>query len=133
MKNGITKLSRKNKQERKSGKIKFALVGSRTFTNYDILKQVMDLARKHGILKEIVSGGARGADSLAKKYAVENDVPYKEFPAQWDLYGKSAGFIRNKLIVDYCDIVIAFWDGKSRGTKDTIKLVKKAGKKIVIM
>lgn len=99
--------------------MKIAVVGSRTFSDYILLKSVLNLAAKYGFVTEIVSGGAQGADSLAKKYAQEHNVSYKEFPAQWDIYGKSAGFIRNKLIVEYCDMVIAFWDGKSRGTNDT--------------
>ena len=113
--------------------MKIAVVGSRDFTDYDWLKAVLDTAAKNGVLDEVVSGGARGADYLAKKYAINHNVPYKEFPAEWDLYGKGAGFIRNKLIVDYCDMVIAFWDGKSKGTKDTIRLAKKAEKKFIII
>ena len=113
--------------------MKIAVVGSRTFTNYTLLQSVLDLAVKHGVLDEIVSGGARGADSLARKYARDYNVSYKEFPAQWDIYGKRAGFIRNKFIVEYCDIVIAFWDGKSRGTKDTINTARKLGKRVCII
>jgi hypothetical protein len=55
-----------------------------------------------------------------------------EFPADWDTHGKAAGFMRNQLIVDNCDKVTAFWDGKSKGTLDTITRAVKAGKTVVI-
>jgi len=113
--------------------MKIAVVGSRDFENYELVKSVLDLATKHGVLDEVVSGGARGADFLGKKYAIENNVPYKEFPAQWDIYGRGAGMIRNKLIVEYCDMLIAFWDGTSKGTKNAINLARKSGKRVFII
>lgn len=112
--------------------MKIAVIGSRTFLNYIFLKSILDIAVKYNVLEEIVSGGAKGADFLAKKYAIENNIKYKEFPAQWDIYGKRAGFLRNKMIIDYCDIVIAFWDGESNGTRNSIDLAKKQNKKVFI-
>lgn len=111
--------------------MKLAIVGSRDFNNYDLFKQwTVKLFRHH---MEIISGGARGADTLAKKYSKDYFCPYTEFPADWDKYGKSAGFIRNQLIVDNCDMVLAFWDGKSKGTQDTINKAKKAKKPTLIV
>ena len=116
--------------------MKLAVVGSRTFNDYAVLATWID-----GVFYQfaneseegIISGGARGADKLAADYAENRDIEYIEFPAEWDKYGKSAGFIRNQQIVDACDIVLAFWDGKSRGTADTIEKAKKAKKPTFIV
>ena len=102
-----------------------AIIGSRTFTDYDRLVTICDSLEITGI----VSGGARGADSLAEKYAKERNIPLTVIPADWEKYGRSAGFIRNTYIVEKADEVLAFWDGKSPGTKHSIELAKKLGKK----
>ena len=80
----------------------------------------------------IVSGGAKGIDTLAEEYANENSIAKKIFLPDYKKYGKSAPLIRNKLIVDNSDIVIAFWDGVSRGTKFTIDYAKKQSKKVTV-
>lgn len=84
------------------------------------------------VISEIVSGGARGADSLAERYAQENDIQLTVFPAEWDKYGKSAGYRRNHQIIDYADVVLAFWDGQSKGTKHAIELAEKQNKPVFI-
>ena len=76
---------------------------------------------------EIVSGCARGADTLGKKYANDHNIPVKKFPAEWNKYGRSAGYIRNTEMADYADILVAFWDGKSLGTKHMIDTATKKG------
>lgn len=96
-----------------------AIVGSRTFTDYELMKSKCGFVSPEDC---IVSGGARGADSLAKKLSGDIGCHYVEYPADWDTHGKSAGYIRNKDIVDHADIVVAFWDGKSKGTKHTIDI-----------
>lgn len=108
--------------------VKIAIVGSRDITNYAMLEKILNSVIRDKSRVCIVSGGARGVDALAKRYAKMNGTKYKEFPANWDLYGKKAGAIRNSQIVEYSDAVIAFWDGKSKGTKDTINKTVKAGK-----
>ncbi len=97
-----------------------AVVGSRDFDDYELMKT--ELSKRD--FDEIVSGGARGADSLARQYAEEFDIPMKEYLAEWDKFGKKAGRMRNKLVVDYAHIGIAFWDGKSPGTKHAIECFK---------
>lgn len=79
----------------------------------------------------IIHGGARGADSLAFKWAKENNIPYKTYLANWERYGKSAGFIRNKQMLDEGkpDLVIAFPGGK--GTKMMVDIAKKAGVEVI--
>lgn len=79
-----------------------------------------------------MSGGAKGADSLAERFAKENNIETMIFPADWDKYGKNAGYIRNKDIISNSDIVIAFWDGKSKGTKISIDLAKQSSKILFI-
>lgn len=82
---------------------------------------------------EIVSGGARGIDSCAKKYALLNGIKYKEFLPDYDKYGRSAPLKRNLEIIEYADTVIAFWDGKSRGTKFVIDNCRKVRKAVKIV
>ena len=114
-----------------------AIVGSRTFTDFERMSSVLwDLFRVRRGTKPkdtIVSGGANGADTLAKQYAQEEETLYLEFPADWKTHGKAAGFIRNQDIVDACDVVLAFWDGKSKGTKDTIDRAARAKKPTFIV
>lgn len=106
--------------------MKLAIVGSRSFSDYEKLKTEVDFFSviKDLEITEIVSGGAKGADTLAEQYAKDHDLLLKVFPANWDLHGKSAGYIRNLDIVHYADAIIAFWDGQSRGTLHTINLSK---------
>lgn len=106
--------------------MKLAVVGSRTFTDFEFMKQILD----YHPCTHIISGGAKGADTLAKRYAAEKGISMKEFPADWNTHGKSAGYIRNKQIVDACDEVVAFWDGESKGTKHTMTLAEEAGKPV---
>ncbi|MBR6740684.1 MAG: DUF2493 domain-containing protein [Clostridia bacterium] len=77
---------------------------------------------------EIVSGGARGVDSCAADYARRNGLKLTEFLPEYDKYGRGAPIVRNKLIVDYADTVLAFWDGSSRGTLSVIRYCEQTGK-----
>ena len=82
---------------------------------------------------EIVSGGARGIDACAAKYAKENGIKLTEFLPDYKKYGRSAPIKRNNLIVDRADLVLAFWDGKSKGTGYVIEYCKKAGKALTVI
>ncbi len=114
-------------------KMRLAIIGSRTFNDYERLKKVVDEFRKENEVSEIVSGGARGADALGAKYAKENNITLKEFNPDFS-NGFRVGqyFERNKQIVVNCDVIIGFWDSKSRGTAYTLNLAKDAGKKVII-
>lgn len=81
---------------------------------------------------EIVSGGARGIDTCAKNYALKNGIPLKEFLPNYNCFGKQAPLVRNVQIVEYSDLVLAFWDGKSRGTKFVIDKCKELNKKVQV-
>jgi len=108
---------------------KIAIVGSRDFLDLNLIKEFVTTLPKDTV---IISGGARGVDSTAEVAAAENGLETKIFYPEWEKYGKSAGFIRNKQIVDEADEVYAFWDGKSRGTKNTIDTARKDNKVVVI-
>ena len=113
--------------------MKFAIIGTRTFTDYQRLKSILDKIKSKYEIESIISGGASGADTMAEIYARENNIPLTVYKADWDKYGKRAGFIRNKYIIDDCDICIAFWDSKSKGTKHSIDLAKSSNKKVFII
>ena len=83
-------------------------------------------------ITEVVSGGARGVDSLGEMWASDNNIPVKKFPADWDLFGKSAGYKRNEEMAQYADCLVALWDGKSKGTKHMIELALKYNLKLYI-
>jgi predicted Rossmann fold nucleotide-binding protein DprA/Smf involved in DNA uptake len=111
--------------------VKLAVIGSRDFTNYLLLKAELEPFKDK--IQVIISGGAKGADTLAEKFADEFGIPKLIYPADWDNLGKKAGFIRNKQIIDSCEAVVAFWDGKSKGTKHSIELAEKQGKPVKII
>ena len=112
---------------------KVIIAGGRTFNNYDLLCQNCDKALSLQTEIEIVSGTANGADKLGEKYAKENGYSIKQFPADWNKYGKSAGYKRNEEMAKYADALIAFWDGKSKGTKHMIDLAKRYGLKVKVV
>ena len=106
--------------------MKTAIIGTRTFENYDQLCQIIgNLENKP---TEIISGGASGADGLAERYAKENDLPLTIHLPNWKDHGKAAGPIRNQVIVEKCEQLVAFWDGQSKGTNHTIKTAQAKGK-----
>lgn len=105
---------------------KVVVAGGRYFNDYDLLKNKLDrLLTNYLPHVEIVSGGAPGADYLGERYAAENGLKLKIFPADWATYGKAAGPIRNHEMSCYCDGVVLFWDGTSRGTKNMMDCAKK--------
>ncbi len=101
--------------------MKVAVVGSRSIFATDIGMYISDG-------DEIVSGGAVGVDSCAAEYAKKNGLKLTVFLPQYERYGRAAPIARNKKIVDYADKIIAFWDGKSKGTLSVIKYAEKTGK-----
>lgn len=112
--------------------MKIAIVGSRSFDDYEYLKKTLIWFCEVETIDRIISGGAKGADTLAKRYAAEHAIPLKEHLPNWNLYGKSAGFIRNKLIVADCDELIAFWNKISNGTAHAVKLAEEFRKPVHI-
>lgn len=109
--------------------MKTIVAGSRSFDDYGLLKSVCD----EFDITEVVSGTARGADRLGERYARENNIYVKRYPANWDKHGKAAGYIRNKEMAKYADRLIAFWDFKSKGTRHMIDLAEKENLEIKIV
>lgn len=108
---------------------KIIVAGGRKFDDYAVVDQWLSHLLKEKSFEdvEIVSGGALGADSLGQRFAENNWIRVKIFRADWVKHGKSAGPIRNRAMAEYADALVAFWDGKSRGTADMIKVAKKKG------
>ena len=107
--------------------MKLAIIGSRNLTNI-----VIDEYIPEGV-SEIVSGGARGVDALAKDYAIRKGLKLTEFLPKYELYGRAAPIKRNEEIAAYADEALAFWDGRSRGTDRTVKLFGKLCKKVTVI
>ena len=113
--------------------MKVIIAGGRNFRDYNKLRESCDNILVNQKELEIVSGTAAGADTLGERYAQEKGYEVKKFPAQWDLYGKSAGYKRNQQMAEYADGLIAFWDGKSKGTKHMIDIANKMGLKVRVV
>lgn len=112
-------------------KVNIAMVGSRNFTNFNLFEQKVDEAFDNWGLKKnnvnrIVSGGARGTDTLAEKYAKKYNIELKTYLPDWKRNGKAAGIIRNADIINNSDYVIAFPSHHGRGTQDSIRKAKKS-------
>ena len=115
---------------------KVVVAGCRHYNNYGDAKKYIDICISN-IRKEykivFLSGGCTGADELGERYAKENGFEIQKFPADWNIYGKKAGPMRNKRMAEECDYVICFWDYKSRGTRSMIEYAKSLNKPIRIL
>jgi hypothetical protein len=126
--------------------MRIIIAGSRDFNDYDFLHDQCDAVLMDYVFRklvdiwfwdvEIVSGNAKGADQLGERYAKERDLKIKLFPANWEAYGKSAGYKRNMEMANYAKqdngALLAFWDGKSKGTKHMIDVANKTGLKVAV-
>jgi hypothetical protein len=119
--------------------MKVIIAGSRQIIDYQLVSAVLSntLSKYNISITEVVSGCAGGVDSLGEQWALENKIPVNPFPAEWnDLdvpnalvrtnkwgkkYNARAGFQRNESMAEHGDVLIAIWDGKSRGTSDMIE------------
>ena len=99
--------------------MRVAVIGSRGLQVNDLGKYLPDE------VTEIISGGARGVDTSAREYAMEHGLKLTEYLPEYDKYGRSAPLKRNITIIESTDLVLAFWDGSSRGTKFVIDNCKK--------
>lgn len=108
---------------------KLIIAGSREFNDYKLLETEVHkfLSGKTIGETEIVSGTARGADKLGERLAAEYKLKLAKFPADWDTFGKSAGYRRNAEMAKYANGCIVFWDGVSKGTKHMIDLAEREG------
>jgi hypothetical protein len=107
------------------------IAGSREITDYSLLLKAVESARLEGIeITTVISGGARGVDSLGERYAAENNIPLERYIPDWSV-GKSAGFIRNQQMSEVADACIAVTNG-SNGTKDMIARSNRKGLKLYV-
>ena len=108
--------------------MKLIIAGTRMFTDYKKLCEECDTILQDQTNIEIVSGAYyRGADKLGELYAKQRGYKITRFPADWKRFGRAAGPKRNLQMANYADTLIAFWDGKSRGTKNMIDLAGQLG------
>lgn len=111
------------------------IAGGRDFNNYLLLedKLIKLLSATPLGTITVLCGMAKGADSLGKRWAIFNGVKIKEFPADWGKYGKAAGHIRNKQMAEEATHLVAFWDGKSKGTKNMIETAQNMGLQVRVI
>lgn len=112
--------------------IRIIVAGGRDFDNYGLLYSV--LTEYIGSNEVVIISGA---DRLGERFAADNDIEVRRFPANWNEYGKSAGIIRNCEMANYAGqatgVLFAFWDGESRGTKHMITIAKKRGLEVHVV
>lgn len=106
--------------------MKVAVIGSRNLTVENLGQYLPEETT------EIVSGGAKGIDTCAREYALANELKLTEFLPEYQRYGKGAPLKRNLQIIDYADLVLAFWDGKSRGTNYVVASCEKRNKQVQV-
>jgi len=110
--------------------MKTIIAGTTTIKDFDVVKAAIE---KSGFeISEVVSGSARGVDSLGELWAKRRNIPVTRFPAEWSRYGRSAGPIRNRQMAEYAEALIAVWNGRSRGTRDMIRQARRNGLKVFI-
>ena len=124
------------KKAEKKENFKVIIAGSRGFSNYKLLYEtcnstLREKRKTHNIV--VISGHARGADTLGEKYAKDMGFDLEIFPAEWKKFGKSAGFKRNEKMAEVADGLIAFWNGESHGTKHMIDIATEKGIQVKVV
>jgi len=99
--------------------MKVIIAGGRDFTNYALVETAVKVSGFE--ITQVVSGKAKGVDTLGEVWALANNIPVEAFPADWDQHGRAAGPIRNREMAEYADALIAIWDGESKGTANMIQ------------
>ena len=107
--------------------MKTAVIGSRGITDINLETYLPEGT------DEIVSGGAKGVDTLAREYAVQHGIRLTEFLPDYSRYKRGAPLKRNEQIIEYADVILAFWDGQSKGTKFVIDKAEKSGKEVRVI
>ena len=118
---------------REKGNFRVIIAGGRDFTDYELLCRKLDHILKNVQSICVVCGEAKGADSLGRRYAKEHGYDIDSFPANWEKYGKQAGYIRNKKMADNANALVAFWNGKSKGTAHMIEAARKEGLEVRVV
>jgi hypothetical protein len=111
--------------------MKIVIAGSRSFHDYQLLCQT--LAPERPRITQVLTGGARGADQLGYRWAWKHAIRHQLFRADWERFGKSAGVRRNFQMAQAGDLLLAFWDGRSAGTRHLIGCMQQLGKPVVVI
>jgi hypothetical protein len=112
--------------------MKLIVAGSRSIDSYVVVERAIRRVSERHSLVEIVSGAARGVDTLGERWAKANGVLIKRFPAEWDKHGRKAGMLRNAEMAQYADGLLAVWDGVSLGTKNMIETMRRLDKYVAV-
>jgi hypothetical protein len=112
---------------------KVIICGTRTFSDYNLLKTKCDHYLSNKSEVTVISGCAKGADTLGEQYAIEKGFNILKYPADWEQFGKSAGYKRNQQMAEMTDGVIAFWDGQSKGTQHMINIAKEKNIRVIVV
>lgn len=122
-----------NKNENDISDIKLSIVGSRSITDDKFVNRILNCYKfMFGLPIKVISGGAKGIDSIGEAWADKLNIEKQIFLPDWDNNGKAAGFIRNEDIIKNCDICLAIWDGESHGTKNDFDLCEKYQKPLLV-
>ena len=122
-----------NKNENDISDIKLAIVGSRSITDEKFVNRILNCYKfMFGLPIKIISGGAKGIDSIGESWADKLNIEKEIFIPDWETNGKAAGFIRNEDIIKNCDVCLAIWDGESHGTKNDFDLCEKYQKPLLV-
>ena len=114
--------------------MRLGIIGSRTLNQNNVKEVIAQVISKSKTpINEIVTGGANGVDAIAEFFAKENKIKCTVFLPQYEIYGKRAPLIRNNIILENSDAILAIWDGESKGTLYTINRSKKLGLKVMIV
>jgi len=111
---------------------KLAIVGSRSFDDYELFTEIMGKFLIGKQIDLIISGGAKGVDTMAEHYAKVKGIQTIIHKPNWEKFGRPAAFIRNRQIVEDSNIVLSIWDGDSNGTKHSMDIAKKLGKELFV-
>lgn len=106
------------------------IAGGRNLTDYALVERAVE--QSGYLITEVVSGAARGIDSLAEQWAADHGIDVTRFPADWTKQGRKAGPIRNAQMAQYADGLIAIWDGSSPGTANMIRHAVRCGLKVYV-
>ena len=109
--------------------MKYIIAGGRDFYKIPLMEKIMS---QFSDVTTVISGCAKGADTIGMNWAANHGLKVEMFPAKWEQYGTSAGFIRNAEMAEAGDVLVAFWNGRSTGTAHMIQTMKRLGKPIYV-
>ena len=104
------------------------VIGSKDFNDFSLLAGILD---SRNDISMIISGAAAGTDTLARRYARSRNIRFEEFPPDYNNFSEQAKHVRDRMIVQSCDQVIAFRDGICEGTEFTVQYAEKLGKPVI--